>query len=230
MPPKTVKENRGHNSDHRWTAIKRNPLTQHSTSQQKGNRMYPIVLASSSPYRRDLLNRLKVTFEHCAPAIDELPYPGEAAAELVARLSLEKAQALRHQYPAHLVIGSDQVATFGEQILGKPMTHERAFAQLKEVSGGSVRFLTGLTLLNTYTAAVQTDVVMFTVHFRTLDNATIERYLRTEEPYDCAGSFKAEGLGVSLFRGTEGADASSLIGLPLIRLIDMLHQEGVHIP
>jgi len=138
--------------------------------------------------------------------------------------------ALATQFPDHLIIGSDQVAVLGEQILGKPHTYERALQQLSDSSGKSVSFLTGLALYNSRTGQCQVDCVPFTVHMRELDKARISRYLHAEQPYDCAGSFKAEGLGVSLFRSTEGADATSLIGLPLIRLVDMLVAEGVDIP
>ncbi|MNQ53667.1 Maf-like protein YceF [compost metagenome] len=146
------------------------------------------------------------------------------------RLALEKALALAPLHPNHLIIGSDQVAVLGEQVLGKPHGFERARSQLLAASGTSVSFLTGLALLNSATGNYQVDCVPFTVHFRELDEARIGRYLEAEQPYDCAGSFKAEGLGVSLFRATEGNDATSLVGLPLIRLVDMLLAEGVQIP
>ncbi|MDH4608142.1 nucleoside triphosphate pyrophosphatase [Pseudomonas sp. BN102] len=192
--------------------------------------MPPLVLASSSPYRRELLERLRLPFTWSAPAIDETRHPQESAERLVRRLALEKAQALATLHPNHLIIGSDQVAVLGEQILGKPHGFERARSQLLAASGTSVSFLTGLALLNSVTGNYQVDCVPFTVHFRELDEARISRYLEAERPYDCAGSFKAEGLGVSLFRATEGSDATSLVGLPLIRLVDMLLAEGVQIP
>ncbi|MDT4839335.1 Maf-like protein YceF [compost metagenome] len=192
--------------------------------------MLPLVLASSSPYRRELLERLRLPFTWSAPAIDETRHPQESAERLVRRLALEKAQALATLHPNHLIIGSDQVAVLGGQILGKPHGFERARSQLLAASGTSVSFLTGLALLNSATGNHQVDCVPFTVHFRELDEARISRYLDAEQPYDCAGSFKAEGLGVSLFRATEGSDATSLVGLPLIRLVDMLLAEGVQIP
>jgi MAF protein len=192
--------------------------------------MLPLVLASSSPYRRELLTRLHLPFTWSAPQIDEKRHPNEDADTLVRRLSLEKAQALLATHPQHLIIGSDQVAVLGTQILGKPHTLERACEQLMAASGNSVTFLTGLTLLNSATGQQQTDCVPFTVHFRTLSEAQIMRYLTAEQPFDCAGSFKAEGLGISLFRNTEGSDSNSLIGLPLIRLVDMLQASGVEIP
>lgn len=192
--------------------------------------MLPLLLASSSPYRRELLDRLRLPFVCASPDIDESRRPNEPAIDLVTRLAREKAMALAERFPDHLIIGSDQVAVLGEQILGKPHTFERALEQLKESSGNSVSFLTGLALLNSRTGQCQVDCVPFTVHMRQLDEARISRYLHAEQPYDCAGSFKAEGLGVSLFRSTEGADATSLIGLPLIRLVDMLMNEGIELP
>jgi MAF protein len=192
--------------------------------------MLPLVLASSSPYRRELLNRLRLPFSWSTPAIDETRLPGEEADTLVRRLAKEKAYALSATHPRHLIIGSDQVAILGQQILGKPHTFERARAQLLAASGNSVTFLTGLALLNSENGNCQVDCIPFTVHFRQLSEAQVMRYLHTEQPFDCAGSFKAEGLGISLFRSTEGTDATSLIGLPLIRLVDMLHEAGVDIP
>lgn len=192
--------------------------------------MPPLVLASSSPYRRELLARLRLPFTWAAPAIDETPKPAESATTLVQRLAESKARALREQYPAHLIIGSDQVAVLGEQILGKPHEFERAKQQLMAASGSSVTFLTGLALLDSASGRCQVDAVSFTVHFRALSEEQISRYLQAEQPYDCAGSFKAEGLGVSLFRATEGEDGTSLIGLPLIRLVQMLDREGIAVP
>ena len=192
--------------------------------------MPPLVLASSSPYRRELLSRLRLPFTWAAPALDETRQPDERAHDLVRRLAEQKARALARQYPAHLLIGSDQVAVLDGEILGKPHDLPRAQAQLMAASGRSVSFLTGLALLNSASGHCQVDVVPFTVHFRELDAPRITRYLEAEQPFDCAGSFKAEGLGVSLFRATEGPDATSLIGLPLIRLVDMLLAEGFDIP
>lgn len=192
--------------------------------------MLPLILASSSPYRRELLQRLRLPFECASPDIDESPLPGETAEQLVRRLAQSKARALAQRYPAHLIIGSDQAAVNGSRILGKPHDIGRATQQLKAASGKSVSFLTGLCLLNSQSGNAQVDCVPFTVHFRELDEARIVRYLEAEQPFDCAGSFKAEGLGVSLFRSTEGEDATSLVGLPLIRLVDMLLAEQVQIP
>lgn len=192
--------------------------------------MTPLVLASSSPYRRELLSRLQLPFSWSAPAIDETRQPNESAEALVRRLAQEKAQALAGDFTQHLIIGSDQVAVLNGQIIGKPHDLVRAKAQLQAASGASVTFLTGLALLNSATNTWQVDCVPFTVHFRHLSEASISRYLEIEQPFDCAGSFKAEGLGVSLFRATEGTDATSLVGLPLIRLVDMLLNEDVQIP
>jgi MAF protein len=192
--------------------------------------MLPLLLASSSPYRRELLSRLRLPFTCASPDVDETRIADEPADQLVRRLAHDKAQALTTAYPGHLIIGSDQVAVLGDRILGKPHDFERARAQLLAASGQRVTFLTGLALLNSETGRCQVDVVPFSVQMRMLDLPRIERYLRAERPYDCAGSFKAEGLGVSLFQSTAGADATSRVGLPLIRLVDMLLEEGVQIP
>ncbi len=192
--------------------------------------MLPLLLASSSAYRRELLARLRLPFAWASPDIDEQRLDDEPAIALVRRLAQAKAEALADQYPGHLIIGSDQVAVLGEQVLGKPHTFERACEQLLEASGQQVTFLTGLALLNSATGQCQVDCVPFTVTMRELDRERVERYVEAEQPLDCAGSFKAEGLGVSLFQSTHGSDATSLIGLPLIRLVDMLNREGVLIP
>jgi MAF protein len=192
--------------------------------------MLPLLLASSSPYRRELLSRLRLPFSCSAPDIDESALPGEAPEALVQRLAEQKARALSHRFDQHLIIGSDQVAVLDGQIIGKPHSFERAREQLLSASGKRLTFLTGLCLLNSQSGQIQIDCIPFTVHFRDLSLAQIERYLQAEQPYDCAGSFKSEGLGISLFRSTEGSDANSLIGLPLIRLVDMLQAAGVQIP
>jgi len=188
-----------------------------------------IVLASTSPFRRELLSRLGVPFETASPDIDERRLPDEPPSEMVRRLSEAKARACAPARHA-LVIGSDQVATLGDEVLGKPGTHERAAGQLRRLSGQAVTFLTGLCLLNTATNEAQVDLVPFRVQFRTLDEERIERYLRHDRPYNCAGSFKSEGLGITLFERLEGDDPTALIGLPLIRLTDMLAREGVILP
>ncbi len=195
--------------------------------------MQPILLASSSTYRGELLNRLGLAFVWANPDIDESPLLNEAgeldesADTLVARLSLAKAKALASAYPEHLIIGSDQVAGLGDQIIGKPYNYERAFTQLRKASGNQVIFKTGLCLLNASSGQSQVRVEEFKVEFRDLSDDQINHYLIYEQPYDCAGSFKCEGLGIALFSKLSGDDPNSLIGLPLIRLVDMLKAEGV---
>lgn len=187
----------------------------------------PIVLASSSSYRRELLTRLQLPFICHSPDIDESPLSNETPQDLVQRLALSKARALAEQYPAHIIIGSDQVAVLDGKIIGKPLHAAGATQQLSAASGRSVVFLTGLAVIDTRTEIEQVDLVPFSVHFRTLSAEQIQRYIALEQPFDCAGSFKSEGLGVSLFRATEGSDATSLVGLPLIRLCDMFSACGV---
>ena len=190
----------------------------------------PLVLASTSIYRRELLQRLQIPFEIAAPAINEAALPGESAKQTAWRLSLEKARAVAAQYPDALIIGSDQVAVLGEQRLGKPLTHENAVRQLRAMRGHSVIFYTALTLLNTRSNEAQTEVAENRVTFRQLSDEEIETYLRKEQPYHCAGSAKAEGLGIALISRMEGDDPNALIGLPLILLISMLRKHGVLIP
>ncbi len=185
-----------------------------------------LVLASSSPYRRDLLGRLGLNFLSASPDIDETPLPGEDARALVARLAHAKARALSAQYPQHLIIGSDQVACLDKQILTKPHTSERALAQLGACSGRRVRFETGLALLDTAHERIESRVESFAVEFRELSDEEIQCYVEREQPLDCAGSFKAEGLGITLFKAMEGRDPNSLVGLPMIALCDMLRRFG----
>lgn len=186
-----------------------------------------LVLASSSPWRREVLDKLGLPYRTRHPDIDETPLTAESPTELVSRLSEEKARAVADIYPDALIIGSDQVAVLDNTIIGKPHTHDRAIEQLRAASGRSLTFLTGLTLLNSATGRTQTEVIPFHVHFRTLDDSLIERYLEHEQPYNCAGSFKSEGAGIVLFERLEGDDPNTLIGLPLIRLVRMLESEGV---
>ena len=186
-----------------------------------------LILASTSPFRRDLLARLALPFRAQAPEVDETRLPGETAPELVARLAERKAAAVAWQEPAALIIGSDQVAVLDGTIIGKPGDHERAVAQLQQASGRTVVFHTGLCLLDSASGGRQIAVEEFRVAFRVLTTAMIERYLRREQPYQCAGSFKSEGLGIALFERLEGADPTSLIGLPLIRLTRMLEAAGM---
>lgn len=189
-----------------------------------------LVLASSSPWRRELLARLGLPFECASPDIDEIPQRDEAAPALVERLARRKAQALAHQFPEHLIIGSDQVATLDGAILGKPGTHDRACEQLALCSGRIVTFHTGLALHSPADGTTDSLVETFRVHFRNLSDDTIDRYLRLEQPYGCAGSFRMEGLGIALFTRLEGRDPNTLIGLPLIALIDILQRHGVTVP
>ncbi|WP_062268854.1 Maf family protein [Endozoicomonas arenosclerae] len=187
-----------------------------------------IILASSSPYRKALLQKLGLPFECHSPDIDETPREGESAQQLVTRLSREKALVLSEQYPEHLIIASDQAAQLNNRILGKPGTKDKAIEQLLSCTGQPVHFQTGLCLLNTKTGDCQVEAVPFTVHFRTLCKTEIENYIRIEKPLDCAGSFKCEGLGITLFSRMEGDDPNSLIGLPLIKLNSMLIKSGVN--
>lgn len=189
-----------------------------------------LILASSSPYRRALLERLGLPFEVVPPAVDESVAPNEPAEQLVLRLALAKAQTVARGRRAALVIGADQVAVHAGTVVGKPGNHAQALAQLRRASGGRVTLHTGLALVNSDTGQCQSDVVPFTVVFRRLSEEQIERYLRRERPYDCAGAVKAEGLGIALLERLEGDDPSALIGLPLIRLTDMLAREGVQLP
>jgi len=189
--------------------------------------MQPILLASSSQYRRSILAKLGLPFEWESPDIDESAQPHESANVLVKRLALAKANTLTEKHPNALIIGSDQVATINNKIIGKPLTHERAFEQLRSASGCEVIFKTGLCLLNSGTGHSQIAVESFSVFFRDLSDDQINRYLLLEKPYDCAGSFKAEGLGICLFNKLRGDDPNTLIGLPLIGLVKMLAKEGV---
>jgi septum formation protein len=186
-----------------------------------------LILASSSPYRRELLIKLGLAFASVSPRIDETPHQDETPEQLVERLALEKARAVAACNPEALIIASDQVAVLNGQILGKPGDHEAAKQQLAAASGSKVLFLTSLVLLDSSSGKYQREVVPFSVYFRTLEDDEIEGYLSREKPYDCAGSFKSEGLGITLFERLEGDDPNTLIGLPLIRLCHMLANEGI---
>ncbi len=189
-----------------------------------------LVLGSTSPFRRMLLERLGLPFSTAAPEIDETRLSGENPRQLVTRLARAKAEAVAATHPGALVIGSDQVACIDDRVLGKPGTRERAIEQLTAASGRRVTFYTGLCLCNARTGSCQVACELFHVHFRQLSREQIERYLDAETPYNCAGSFKSEGLGIVLFERLEGDDPNALIGLPLIRLVRMLDREGVPLP
>lgn len=186
-----------------------------------------IILASSSPFRRELLARLEIPFECVSPDIDESARVDETPQQLVERLSVAKAQAIASNQPNALVIGSDQVAVHGSDIVGKPRDHKHAVEQLREASGKTITLYTGLALINSDSGKIQSEVVPYTVVFRELSDEMIEAYLKKEQPYNCAGSLKSEGLGIALLERFVGDDPSTLIGLPLIRLIRMLELESV---
>lgn len=188
-----------------------------------------LVLASTSPFRKELLGKLHREFTTANPKVDEAPLTGETPEQLVARLAEAKARAVAANHPDALIIGSDQVAVNEGVILGKPGDHARAMEQLKSAAGKRVTFLTGLCLFNSGTGNCQVVVEPFSVVFRRLSEQQIDHYLRRERPYNCAGSFKSEGLGIALFERLEGDDPNALIGLPLIRLIAMLEREGVEV-
>lgn len=188
-----------------------------------------IVLASTSPFRRELLARLRLPFHAASPEVDEARLPHEGPQALVTRLAEAKARAVGATHPGALVIGSDQVACIDGAILGKPGDRERAIAQLTQASGRSVVFYTGLCLLNTRTGQAEVACEPFRVHFRNLSARQIAAYVDRERPFNCAGSFKSEGLGIALFEKLEGDDPNALIGLPLIRLIAMLGRAGVDV-
>jgi len=189
----------------------------------------PLVLASSSPYRRLLLERLRLPFVWASPDVDETPLAGEEVAAMTLRLATSKARALAARHPDSLIIGSDQacICEGASTIIGKPGNFENARQQLVAASGRSVSFHTALVLLNTATGKQQYTHDVFTVRFRELTDAQICSYLQLEQPWDCAGSFKAEGLGIALFAGMSGNDFHSLIGLPLISLCGLLRQNGL---
>ncbi len=185
-----------------------------------------LVLASTSVYRRELLERLGMTFECARPDVDESQLPGETPGATAERLSVAKAQAVAASFTDTLIIGSDQVASCEGRRLDKPGTHENAVSQLTWLSGRQARFDTAVSLLDTRSGRIASRVVPCRVHFRTLDPGTIETYLRRERPYDCAGSAKAEGLGIVLISRIDTEDPTSLIGLPLIALTGLLESFG----
>ncbi len=189
----------------------------------------PLILASSSIYRQQLLQRLRLPFTAVSPDIDETPRPTEHAADTALRLAEQKARALAGRFPDALIIGSDQVAILNGEVISKPGNHANAVQQLTAASGRSVYFHTALCLLNSENAEVQTKIASNEVKFRRLTAEQIERYLRAEKPYDCAGSAKCEGLGIALIESIRGDDPNALIGLPLIELTTMLMRAGVSV-
>jgi septum formation protein len=189
-----------------------------------------VVLASTSPFRRELLARLQIPFETAAPEADESALPGEGPATTALRLAEAKAHAVAQRYPDALIIGSDQVAANGNERFGKPGSRENAIAQLRLMRGKEVVFHTGLCLLNSATSRVQLSCVDTHVGFRDLSDTEIESYLDKEDALNCAGSAKSEGLGISLLSYMRGDDPNALVGLPLIALCGMLRAEGLHLP
>jgi len=188
-----------------------------------------LVLASSSPFRKSLLEKLQLDFECDSPDVDETPKTDESIEDMVKRLSESKAQALAKSHPDALIIGSDQSASLHDQVLHKPGNFENAFKQLKAASGQTITFYTGLCLLNTQTHEAETICEPYIVKFRSLSDSEIENYLNRDKPFNCAGSFKSEALGISLFESMQGDDPNTLIGLPLIQLCRMLKNQGMSV-
>jgi septum formation protein len=187
----------------------------------------PLVLGSTSRYRRELLQRLNLPFEVCAPDVDETPRKDETTVELARRLALAKARAVAAKFPQAVVIGSDQVADLNGEPLGKPGTHEKAVLQLRRMSGQVVMFQTALAVVCLESGFEALDLAAVRVKFRPLSDDAIEQYLRTEQPYDCAGSAKSEGLGIALLESIDNDDPTALVGLPLIRTSQLLRQAGL---
>lgn len=185
-----------------------------------------IVLGSTSPFRKAILDKLNISFQTDKPEVDETPLENETAIELVERLAVLKAEAVAQRWNDALIIGSDQVALFEGEILGKPHSHENAVKQLTRFSGNKVTFLTGLAVIDTQAGKTQSLVEPFEVHFKQLTESDIESYLHAEKPYNCAGSFKSEALGICLFEKLVGEDPNTLIGLPLIKLVRLLKEFG----
>lgn len=189
---------------------------------------YQLVLASTSPYRQQLLEKLAIPFVTVQPDCDETPFANETPEQLVSRLAINKARSCLVSEPS-LVIGSDQVCVIDGEIIGKPHYREQAIEQLLQQSGRAITFYTGLALYNTLNQHTQTIVDTFTVHFRTLTREMATRYVDKEQPFSCAGSFKSEGLGIALFKRLEGDDPNTLVGLPLIKLVTLLENEGISV-
>ena len=188
-----------------------------------------MILASSSIYRRELLERLQLPFATVSPDVDETPLDGEAPEATAVRLAQTKARKVAEQHPKALIIGSDQVAALDGLQLGKPLTHDNAVKQLRMVRGRSVTFYSALCLYNAHLNRMQAEVVSYAVKFRDVSDAQIENYLLKEQPYHCTGSAKSEGLGIALIAAMHGDDPNALIGLPLIELVNMLQNEGVNV-
>ena len=189
-----------------------------------------LILGSTSRYRQELLTRLGIPFDTDSPQVDETPRPGERPADLALRLALAKARDVAQRHPQAVVIGSDQVADLHGEPLGKPGTHERAVTQLRRMRGQTVVFQTAVAVVCAATGFEQIDLAPVEVKFRDLSDAEIERYLRAEQPYDCAGSAKSEGLGIALLDAIHSDDPTALIGLPLIRTCRMLRAAGLVLP
>ena len=188
-----------------------------------------LLLGSTSPYRRDLLARLRIPFEVAAPEVDETAYPNETPKQLACRLAMAKARAVAARFPSHVVIGSDQVADLDGLALGKPGDHARAVLQLQQMRGQTVVFQTAVAVVCRDSGFAQMDLAQVQVKFRDLSDAQIEAYLLAEMPYDCAGSAKSEGLGIALLERIDNDDPSALVGLPLIRTCRMLEAAGVRV-
>ena len=189
----------------------------------------PVVLGSSSRYRRELMERLRIPFSVAVPDVDETPLPGETPRNLALRLALAKAQAVAQRHPEAVVIGSDQVADLAGQALGKPGEHARAVQQLRQMRGNTVIFQTALAVVCLRTGFEQVDLAEVRVVFRDLSDEDIEAYLQAEKPYDCAGSAKSEGLGIALLASIDNDDPTALVGLPLIRTCRLLRQAGIQL-
>ena len=187
----------------------------------------PLILGSTSKYRRELLQRLRVPFEVVSPEVDETPHPNETPRDLAMRLALAKAKAVAALHPHAVVIGSDQVADLNGEPLGKPGTHARAVLQLQRMRGQTVVFQTAVSVVCQASGFAQTELAQIKVRFRDLSDAEIEAYLRAEEPYDCAGSAKSEGLGIALLDAIDNDDPTALIGLPMIRTARLLRAAGI---
>ena len=194
------------------------------------NTLRNIILGSTSPFRKELLERLNLHFSTDSPCIDETPLTDESPEAYVKRLSLEKAKVVAKRHPNSLIIGSDQCSILNGKIQGKPHTHINAIKQLSESSGKRVSFLTGLCVYDSSDDTYQLDLIPFHVNFRELSTTEIEAYLLAEQPYSCAGSFKSEGLGITLFKSLQGDDPTALIGLPLISLSEMLRNKELELP